>query len=277
MAPKTPPKKKDVKEKAKAEEDSENSKPSKKKQKEEKAKKKEKKKAVKEKENTTGDEGSSEEGGGNKSSAKKDKKKKDKKDKKKDKEEEEVEEEAAPRHVFKPLPANWWGANYFVSAGAMTGLEQSEEAKKRQEFTEDSQEALYMRAQGNKVAGRQGLGVRGSKIKISGGDYQGKKIAFGEDEKDEKEEEKGSSGKDSASEEDAAVEGIKWRKLIAKTLKGEESGEMKVKKLQKRVAAAALKQLGGKGVSAERLEGIVLKKLKSCSKFVVEGKVARCC
>ena len=259
VAPKPPPEKKNAKAKkakdlADDDADGECVEPSKKKQPKEKRKKK---LSDKEKENT-GSEASDPDAGKRSKEAKEEAKKE--------------EEEEMPRCVFKPLPANWWGARYFVSAGAMVGLEQSEEAKKRQEFTEDSQEALYTRAQNTKVAGRQGLGVRGSKIKIAGGDYEGKKIAFGEDKAE------GDSDGDSEDDNEAtdAINRIKWKKLIAKTLKGEESGSMKVKKLQKRVAAAAQKQLDSK-IDSERLEGVVLKKLKSSSRFTVDGKVARCC
>lgn len=172
-------------------------------------------------------------------------------------------------HVFKPLPADWWGHKYFVAAGALESLEQSEEAKKRQMFCEDDQEALYNRTQDNKVAARQGLGVRGSAIKIAGGEFQGKKIKFD-----------GEAGEDGHEDDTvgdvASLDGIKWKKLIAKTLRGEPSGNMKVRKLQKRVAAAVLSQLDA-AVCVKRLESVVLQKLTSSSRFVVEGKVARCC
>jgi len=177
-----------------------------------------------------------------------------------------------PAPSFKPMPKDWWGCKYFVSAGGLEGMEEPEEAaKQRQTFCEDDQEKLYNRTQDNKAAGRLGLGVRGSNVKIAGGIFEGTKIRFDEEQQVAQAEK--STPQEGKQE---ALAGIKWKKLITKTLQAEESGNLSVRKLQKRVANAALAKLGSE-FCVKFLQGVVLQKLSSSSRFVVEGKMARCC
>lgn len=100
---------------------------------------------------------------------------------------------------FKPTPATgWWGAKYFMSAGALESLEDEQrelQEKRLQEgggegkaqrrgFDEDDQAALYMQAHEHQRVGRHGLG-KGSTLKIAGGKWEGTKMQFedGDDEK----------------------------------------------------------------------------------------------
>lgn len=169
----------------------------------------------------------------------------------------------------KPVPQDkkWWGCNYFVSAGYLTGLEPADEARKRQTFCEDDQEKLYHQTQDKKAAGRQGIGVRGSAIKIAGGKYEGTKVKFDDDD---------AQAPSPARADAEQLASVKWKKLIATQLKKAPDGAMKVKKLQKQVATEALAKIG-MAVCVEHLKEVVMQKLTSSSRFVVDGKLARCC
>jgi len=170
-----------------------------------------------------------------------------------------------------PQDKKWWGCNYFVSAGCLAGLEPAEEARKRQTFCEDDQEKLYHQTQDKKAAGRQGIGVRGSVIKIAGGKYEGTKVKFDDNDGGE------FSGAAAPARADAdQVASIKWKKLITTKLQEAPDGAMKVKKLQKQVATQALAKIG-MDVCLEHLKEVVMQKLTSSSRFVVEGKLVRCC
>lgn len=184
---------------------------------------------------------------------------------------------ACSAHVEKKVvekDSKWWGCNYFVSAGYMAGLEPAEEATKRQMFCEDDQENLYNRTQNNKAAGRQGIGVRGSAIKISGGKYEGTKVKF-----DDVENDAPSTSSDLSPPvraDSGQLAGIKWKKLITNTLNESPHGVMKAKKLQRKVAAEAQTRIGAT-VCLEHLKEVVMQKVTGSSRFVVEGKLVRCC
>eukprot|EP00193_Tetraselmis_chui_P019999 CAMPEP_0177790528 /NCGR_PEP_ID=MMETSP0491_2-20121128/23409_1 /TAXON_ID=63592 /ORGANISM="Tetraselmis chuii, Strain PLY429" /LENGTH=440 /DNA_ID=CAMNT_0019312621 /DNA_START=274 /DNA_END=1595 /DNA_ORIENTATION=+ len=198
---------------------------------------------------------------------------------------------ACSAHVEKKVvekDSKWWGCNYFVSAGYMaglepaeeatkrqmfceddTGLEPADEATKRQMFCEDDQENLYNRTQNNKAAGRQGIGVRGSAIKISGGKYEGTKVKF-----DDVENDAPSTSSDLSPPvraDSGQLAGIKWKKLITNTLNESPHGVMKAKKLQRKVAAEAQTRIGAT-VCLEHLKEVVMQKVTGSSRFVVEGK-----
>ena len=70
----------------------------------------------------------------------------------------------------------------FVSAGILEGLEEAEESvqRQRQEFTEATQENLYMRTHDAQRQGRRGLG-KSQTLKIAGGKWEGKKTTFDEE------------------------------------------------------------------------------------------------
>lgn len=184
---------------------------------------------------------------------------------------------ACSAHVEKKVvekDSKWWGCNYFVSAGYMAGLEPADEATKRQMFCEDDQENLYNRTQNNKAAGRQGIGVRGSAIKISGGKYEGTKVKF-----DDVENDAPSTSSDLSPPvraDSGQLAGIKWKKLITNTLNESPHGVMKAKKLQRKVAAEAQTRIGAT-VCLEHLKEVVMQKVTGSSRFVVEGKLVRCC
>ncbi|GBF93587.1 hypothetical protein Rsub_06307 [Raphidocelis subcapitata] len=94
---------------------------------------------------------------------------------------------------FVPTPATgWWGAKTFSSAGRLEGMEdeqpqQQAEAgaappsKARAAFDEDTQAALYNKLQAAQRQGKRGLAGRGE-IKIAGGNWEGQKTTFAEDE-----------------------------------------------------------------------------------------------
>ena len=67
----------------------------------------------------------------------------------------------AGQEAFTPTArSGWWGARRFRSAGCLEGLEHTAEhvARRRQTFTEGTQEGLYTAAQAAKTANKKGLG-----------------------------------------------------------------------------------------------------------------------
>ncbi|GAB4815210.1 hypothetical protein N2152v2_002256 [Parachlorella kessleri] len=72
--------------------------------------------------------------------------------------------------------------------------------------------------------------------------------------------------------------GVKWRKLITQALQAAPGGALKLKDLQKQVAAAALEKLGAaapSGGGKKELRAEVAARVQGSSRFVVEGKVVR--
>lgn len=96
------------------------------------------------------------------------------------------------RVKFKQTPkTGWWGAAYFLSAGAMEGMEDEEETDKDKEkktqgegFKEADQEALYMLCHDHQRVGKRGLG-KSTKLKIEGGNWEGSKKVFEDDDDEE--------------------------------------------------------------------------------------------
>eukprot|EP00191_Tetraselmis_sp_GSL018_P007969 CAMPEP_0177602702 /NCGR_PEP_ID=MMETSP0419_2-20121207/15039_1 /TAXON_ID=582737 /ORGANISM="Tetraselmis sp., Strain GSL018" /LENGTH=419 /DNA_ID=CAMNT_0019096263 /DNA_START=20 /DNA_END=1279 /DNA_ORIENTATION=- len=169
---------------------------------------------------------------------------------------------------------DWWGSKYFVSGGLLGGLDCEESARQRKQFCEDDQENLYHRTHSVKAAGRQGIGVRGSEIKIAGGKFQGTRVKF-----DDAEDEAGPGDDVASPDSGSALEGLKWKKMILRELQGAPSGAMKLKRLQKRVAAAAAAKLGGeaaRNLCRDTVRRLVMQKIESSSKFVLERKLVRC-
>jgi hypothetical protein len=86
--------------------------------------------------------------------------------------------------AFQPTPAKgWWGASMFASAGLLEGMEEAAQhvARERQGFDEDTQADLYMKTHEAQRQGRRGLG-KSTTLKIAGGAWAGKKVAFAEEE-----------------------------------------------------------------------------------------------
>jgi hypothetical protein len=68
---------------------------------------------------------------------------------------------AAQPRFTRTAKSGWWGAGKFASAGCLEGLEHTAQhvAAQRQEFTEGTQEQLYMSAQATKTGNKKGLGA----------------------------------------------------------------------------------------------------------------------
>jgi hypothetical protein len=178
----------------------------------------------------------------------------------------------------------------FVSAGILEGIEEAKEhlQQQRQEFTEATQENLYMRTHDAQRQGRRGLG-KSQTLKIAGGKWEGKKTTFEEEgaeagdgeaeatkhqqqqqqgcekqkkgkkgkrRREEVDEEQGPIGSESVGTEQVSDvletldEKVKWAKLAVKHLKGVPGGALKWKKLWPAVWDRVQQQPGASGCSS---------------------------
>lgn len=156
------------------------------------------------------------------------------------------------KFIFKPTPASgWWGAAYFTSAGAMGALEEEMEAlHEKVGFNENDQEKLYMLCHDHQRVGKKGLG-KSSVLKIEGGNWEGKKVVFEDDE--------GKAG-DKSKTLDKATRRV--LKAATKLLKAAPKGRMKLGKLFKELKQSDLGQEALKstrrGIKKGRCEGFQL-------------------
>lgn len=93
-----------------------------------------------------------------------------------------AEQLAAAHNGFSRTPASgWWGAKRFISSGAMGAGGNGDKPTStgdRQQFTEDTQENLYMALHNAKTSGKTGLGKGKGNGIIGGAKWVGSKVSF---------------------------------------------------------------------------------------------------
>ena len=194
---------------------------------------------------------------------------------------------------YKPtkLTSDWWGINQFTQSSRLLGDQEVAVVQKGDKpadnaFTEEDQENIYANAQKMGTQNRLGLGMS-DRVKISGGNWKGKKMTFGgddgdgEDDSDESSDDRvaltvaAAAASAGEREAEAATRGSvskgALKALIAKVLedrrrrKSKKRSEIKASKLKEEVF-----RRGGIEETAESVDRF-FKALQS-KKFTFDGK-----
>lgn len=169
---------------------------------------------------------------------------------------------AGERHLRQEVGEKQWWSDYFVCAGRMGSLNKSEK-KKTVGFSEQDQTDLYNETNKGATQGRVGLGRSSMPKKVAGARWQGKKTKL-DDESDEEMDQMGDVVPTNS------LINLKWKKILKKMLRGKPKG-IKLKELQRVV----MDRYSLSKSLASDLEAVVLEKVKSSSKYSLDGKLIK--